>query len=105
MIGGLPTNRFLFAGFPPPKSAGRRALFAELAPVRATLIFFEGGSRLGACLSDMAEVFGPREAVVARELTKLHETVSRGRLSDLAADPDTYLSERRDGGPGRSRPS
>ena len=84
---GLPTDRFLFAGFPPPKSAGRRTLFAELAPVRASLVFFEGASRLGASLSDMAAVFGPREAVVARELTKLHETLARGRLDVLAADP------------------
>ena len=51
---GLPTDRFLFAGFPPPKSAGRRALFQSLAPVRATLIFYEGGSRLAASLADMA---------------------------------------------------
>ncbi len=87
MIGGLPTDRFLFAGFPPPKSAGRRALFEELAPIRATLVFFEGGSRLAVCLADMADVFGPREAAVARELTKLHETVVRGPLPALAADP------------------
>ena len=87
MVAGLPSDRFLFAGFPPPKSTGRKALFTELAPIRATLIFFEGGSRLGDCLTDMAEVFGAREAVVARELTKLHETVIRGSLSDLAADP------------------
>jgi 16S rRNA (cytidine1402-2'-O)-methyltransferase len=84
---GLPTDRFLFAGFPPPKSAGRRSVFAELAPVRASLVFFEGASRLGACLADMVAVFGPREAVVARELTKLHETIVRGPLDRLAADP------------------
>ena len=87
MVAGLPTDRFLFAGFPPPKSTGRRALFAELAPVRATLVFYEGGSRLAACLADMAEAFGARPAVVARELTKLHETVVRGLLPDLAGDP------------------
>ena len=85
--GGLPTDRFLFAGFPPGKSAGRRALFAELAPVRATLVFFEGASRLGDCLKDMAAVFGPRHGAVARELTKLHETIVRGPLDVLAADP------------------
>jgi 16S rRNA (cytidine1402-2'-O)-methyltransferase len=84
---GLPTDRFLFAGFPPPRSAGRRALFAELAPVRATLVFYESGPRLAASLADMALAFGPREAAVARELTKLHETVIRGPLADLAADP------------------
>jgi len=84
---GLPTDRFLFAGFPPPKSAARRALFEELAGVRATLVFYEGGSRLAACLADMAQVFGPREAVVGRELTKLYETVTRATLDVLAADP------------------
>jgi 16S rRNA (cytidine1402-2'-O)-methyltransferase len=84
---GLPTDRFLFAGFPPPRSAARRALFTELEPVRSTLIFFEGASRLGESLKDMAEVFGPRPAAVARELTKLHETVVRGPLGRLAADP------------------
>ncbi len=87
VVAGLPTDRFLFAGFPPPKTAARRALFTELAPIRATLIFFEGGSRLAASLIDMAAVFGPREAAVARELTKLHETVVRGTLDALAADP------------------
>jgi 16S rRNA (cytidine1402-2'-O)-methyltransferase len=86
-IAGLPTDRFLFAGFPPPKSAARRTFFEELAPVRATLIFFEGGSRLAASLADMAAVFGPRPAAVARELTKLYETAVRGPLDQLAADP------------------
>src|SRR5579859_2458014 len=86
-VAGLPTDRFLFAGFPPPRSAGRRALFAELAPIRATLVFYESGPRLAASLADMAAVLGVREAAVARELTKLHETVIRGPLADLAADP------------------
>ena len=86
-VAGLPTDRFLFAGFPPPKTTARRAFFKELAPLRASLVFFEGASRLGACLTDMAAVFGPREAVVARELTKLYETLVRGPLDVLAADP------------------
>jgi len=86
-VAGLPTDRFLFAGFPPPKSAARRTFLEELAAVRATLIFFEGASRLAASLADMAEVLGPRPAAVARELTKLHETVIRGPLDVLAADP------------------
>jgi 16S rRNA (cytidine1402-2'-O)-methyltransferase len=87
-IAGLPSDRFLFAGFPPPKSAARKAWLAELAHLKATLIFFEGGSRLAASLADMAEVFGPdRPAAVARELTKLYETCIRGPLAELAADP------------------
>lgn len=86
-VAGLPTDRFLFAGFPPPKSAARKTFFEELAGIRATLVFFEGGSRLAASLADMAEVFGAREAAVARELTKLYETVTRGSLEDLAANP------------------
>jgi 16S rRNA (cytidine1402-2'-O)-methyltransferase len=84
---GLPTDRFLFAGFPPPKTAARRKAFAELAPIPASLVFYEGVSRLGASLADMAAVFGPLEAVVAREITKLHETFARGPLDRLAADP------------------
>ncbi len=86
-VAGLPTDRFLFAGFPPPKSAARRAFFEELAGIRATLVFFEGGSRLASSLADMAAVFGPREAAVGRELTKLYETVTRAPLDELAADP------------------
>lgn len=86
-LAGLPTDRFLFIGFPPPKSAGRRTLFTELAPIRATLIFYESGPRLAASLADMLAVFGPRPAAVAREITKLHETAYRGGLDALAADP------------------
>ena len=86
-VAGLPTDRFLFAGFPPPKSAARRAFLQDLKAVRATLILFEGASRLGASLEDMAAVLGPRPAAVARELTKLHETLKRGDLASLAADP------------------
>jgi 16S rRNA (cytidine1402-2'-O)-methyltransferase len=86
-VAGLPSDRFLFAGFPPPKSAARQTFLEELAPIRSTLIFFEGGSRLAASLADMAAVFGPRPACVCRELTKLYETVTRGTLDFLAADP------------------
>ena len=86
-IAGLPTDRFLFAGFPPSRSAARRTFLEALAPVSATLVFFESGTRLAASLADMAEAFGPRPAAVARELTKLHETVIRGPLDKLAADP------------------
>lgn len=85
---GLPTDRFLFVGFPPPKSAARKAFLTEFAGVRATLVFYEGASRLAPCLADMAEVLGDREAVVCRELTKLYETTYRGSLSELAANPE-----------------
>ena len=84
---GLPTDRFLFAGFTPPRSAGRRAAFAELAGVRATLVFYETGPRLRDSLTDMAAVFGgAREAAVCRELTKRFETFVRGSLDALVAD-------------------
>jgi 16S rRNA (cytidine1402-2'-O)-methyltransferase len=86
-VAGLPSDRFLFAGFPPNKSAARRRWLEALAPVRATLILFETGPRLADSLADMAAVLGPREAVVARELTKLYETHYRGTLPELAADP------------------
>jgi 16S rRNA (cytidine1402-2'-O)-methyltransferase len=86
-VAGLPTDRFLFAGFPPPRSAARRTFLEGLKGVRATLILFEGASRLGASLADMGAVLGPRPAAVARELTKLHETIARGDLASLAADP------------------
>lgn len=87
-IAGLPTDRFLFAGFLPPKAGARRSRLDELAQVPATLVLFETGPRLRASLDDMAAVFGPdRPAAVCRELTKLHEQSVRGPLSDLAADP------------------
>lgn len=83
---GLPTDAFLFAGFLAPKSAARRRRLAELARIPATLVFYESPRRLGECLADMAETLGAdRQAAVARELTKLHETVVRGPLAELAA--------------------
>jgi len=83
-IAGLPTDRFLFAGFPPPKQAARRRFFEELAGVPATLVFYEAPGRLAASLADMAAAFGPRPAAMARELTKLHEEVVSAPLPDLA---------------------
>lgn len=82
-LSGLPPDRFLFAGFPPPRPAARRRLFAEWRNLGATLILFEGPSRLAASLADLAAVLGDREAVVGRELTKRHEEVRRGTLSTL----------------------
>jgi 16S rRNA (cytidine1402-2'-O)-methyltransferase len=84
-VSGLPTDRFLFAGFVPPKSGPRRAFLSELAPIRATLILYETGPRLSDSLADMLATLGDRDAVVARELTKLHETVIRAPLSALIA--------------------
>ncbi len=82
---GALTDRFLFAGFPPPKAEARRKFFVELAPVKASLIFYESPQRLGDSLAAMAAAFGPRRAVVARELTKIHEEFIEDDLSALAA--------------------
>ena len=83
---GLPTDTFLFAGFLPPKSGPRRSRLEELKSAPATLLFFETGPRLTKSLADMADVLGPREAAIAKELTKLHESVTRGRLEELASE-------------------
>jgi 16S rRNA (cytidine1402-2'-O)-methyltransferase len=85
LVSGLPSDRFLFAGFLPAKAAARRKALAELATVPATLIVYESARRLAATLADMASALGPRPAAVARELTKLHEEVRRGSLDALAA--------------------
>ncbi len=84
-VAGLPTDRFLFAGFPPARAAARRRMLEELRSVRATLVFFESPHRIAASLRDVLEVLGDREAAIARELTKLHEEVRAGRLSELLA--------------------
>ena len=82
---GLPTDRFLFEGFLPPKTEARRARLNALAGIEATLVFYEAPQRLAASLADLAAELGPRPAAVARELTKLHETVHRANLDELAA--------------------
>lgn len=84
-LAGLPTDRFLFAGFLPAKSGARRSALSELGEARASLIFYESPHRLGESLSDMAAILGAREAVVARELTKRFEELRRGDLVSLAA--------------------
>lgn len=83
---GLPTDEFFFAGFMPSRTNARRARLAELQSVPGTLIFYEAPHRLAATLKDAYEILGDREAVVARELTKMHEEIRRGRLSQLTAD-------------------
>src|ERR1700730_5193326 len=80
---GLPTDEFFFGGFLPARSGARRARLIELRLFPATLIFYEGPHRIAATLKDAYEILGEREAVVARELTKMHEEVVRGRLSEL----------------------
>lgn len=84
-IAGLPTDRFSFEGFLPARLAERRARIAELAGEERTLVFFEAPHRIAECLEDLASGFGaPRRAAVARELTKVFETVYRGTLAELA---------------------
>ncbi len=82
---GLPTDEFFFGGFLPARSGARRTRLKEVGNMPATLIFYEAPHRIAASLQDAREVLGERTAVVARELTKLHEEIARGRLSELAA--------------------
>ena len=84
-VAGLPTDRFLFVGFLPPKPTGRRQALAGLAALPTTLVFLETAPRLAGSLDDMAAQLGDRPAVVARELTKMYEEVRRGSLAELAA--------------------
>src|SRR6202022_1431864 len=82
---GLPPAVFLFGGFLPPRQAARRRVLDSWSRLAATLVFFESAARLAGCLADMADVLGNRPAAMARELTKVHEEMRRGRLVDLAA--------------------
>lgn len=84
-LSGLPTDRFLFAGFLPSKAGARDKVIAELAPIRATLVFYESGRRLGRALAALADGLGNRDAAVSRELTKAFEETVTGTLSELAA--------------------
>ena len=84
ILSGLPPDVFLFGGFLPPRRGARRRALAGWSSLAATLVFFEGAPRLAESLEDMAELLGNRPAAVARELTKLHEEIRRGRLTDLA---------------------
>jgi 16S rRNA (cytidine1402-2'-O)-methyltransferase len=83
-VAGLPTDRFFFEGFLPPKDAARRARIAELARIPATLVMFETGPRVAAALAALVDGLGDRSAAVCRELTKLHEEVRRDTLAALA---------------------
>lgn len=84
-LSGLPTDRFLFAGFLPPKSGQRRKILQEVQDLRASLVFYESPRRLAGALTDMRSTLGPeRPAVIARELTKKFQEISRGTLAELA---------------------
>ncbi len=87
-LSGLPSDRFLFAGFLPSRQGERKSALEELKSVRATLIIFESAQRLSESLAAMAEVLGDRPCAMTRELTKMHEEVRRGSLSELAAHYD-----------------
>ncbi|MEH3157992.1 MAG: 16S rRNA (cytidine(1402)-2'-O)-methyltransferase [Sphingomonas taxi] len=84
-LAGLPTDRFFFLGFLPPKAKARADAIAEVASVRATLVLYESGPRLAACLAALAEGLGDREAAVTREISKRFEEAVTGTLSTLAA--------------------
>jgi 16S rRNA (cytidine1402-2'-O)-methyltransferase len=83
-LAGLPTDRFLFLGFLPSKQLARAESIAEIAGVRATLVLYESGPRLSACLAALAEGLGDREAAVAREITKRFEECVTGSLTQLS---------------------
>ena len=84
-LAGLPTDRFLFAGFLPAKGKARADAIAELATIRATLVFYESGHRLGDALAALAAGLGNRDAAVAREISKLHEETVTGSLGELSS--------------------
>jgi 16S rRNA (cytidine1402-2'-O)-methyltransferase len=84
-LAGLPTDRFLFMGFLPSKAGARATTIAEVAAIKATLVFYESGPRLGAALAALHQGLGDREAAVAREISKKFEETVTGTLSELAA--------------------
>jgi 16S rRNA (cytidine1402-2'-O)-methyltransferase len=83
-VAALPTDRFFFEGFLPPKQTARRTRLAELARIEATLVLFESGNRVQDTLADLVDIMGAREAAICRELTKMHEEIRRGSLCELA---------------------
>src|SRR5689334_20126741 len=87
-LAGIPTDRFLFLGFLPAKAKARSDSIAEIAGVRATLVVYESGPRLGDTLAALAEQLGERDSAVVREITKLHEECVAGTLGELAARYD-----------------
>jgi len=87
-VAALPTDRFFFEGFLPSKQNARRARLAELARIDATLVVFESGNRVQDTLADLADIMGAREAAICRELTKLHEEITRAPVAELAKRAD-----------------
>ena len=88
-VAALPTDRFFFEGFLPPKQVARRTRLAELARIDATLVMFESGNRVQETLADLAEMMAGRDAAICRELTKLHEDITRAPIAELAKAADT----------------
>src|SRR6202051_165894 len=88
-VAALPTDRFFFEGFLPPKQTARRARLTELSRLDATLVLFESGGRVQETLADLAAIMGARDAAICREMTKMHEEISRSTLSELAQSAAT----------------
>jgi 16S rRNA (cytidine1402-2'-O)-methyltransferase len=93
-VAGLPTDRFAFEGFVPARQSARRKFFTALAHESRTVVVYEAARRLPACLRDLHDVLGPRQIVVARELTKMFEEILRGTAGDLLAQLNQRLGER-----------
>ncbi|MBR0758452.1 16S rRNA (cytidine(1402)-2'-O)-methyltransferase [Bradyrhizobium jicamae] len=87
-VAALPTDRFFFEGFLPAKEHARRTRLAELANIQATLVMFESGNRVQDSLRDLAAIMGDRDAAICRELTKVHEEITRAPIAELAARAD-----------------
>src|SRR5436189_1481331 len=88
-VAALPTDRFFFEGFLPPRQQARRSRLTELSRIDATLVMFESGNRISDTLRDLADIMGERDAAICRELTKLHEEISRAPISELAKTAGT----------------
>ena len=87
-VAALPTDRFFFEGFLPAKQAARRARLAEIARIGATVVIFESGSRVQHTLRDLADIMGLRDAAICREMTKMHEEITRAPIAELARSAD-----------------
>src|SRR5258707_1498 len=88
-VAALPTDRFFFEGFLPPRETARRARLTELARIDATLVMFESGNRVEDSLRDLADIMAARDAGICREMTKLHEDIRRAQIAELAKAADT----------------